>query len=99
MNWFDEWCRLKDGLQYRAWKDDFFKKVDFPNGFVSAYLGKCPEGITVEEWKTLQAWLKPNQVSNAPDRNEALTLQLTIFDWMERSRVVQELEGVSGPVH
>ena len=97
--WFAEWWRLYEAVQYRAWADDTFARVDFPNGIMSGYLGQCPNGITAVDWDTLQIWLRPTRVSEAPNPNEALTLQLIIFDWMERSRVVQELEGVSGPVH
>jgi len=99
VEWYMEWARLKDQLSYHAGNEPLLTKIAFPNGCVEAYLGRCPTGISATEWEQLALWLNPGRVADAPDRSEASTLQLLIFEWMERSRVVQELEGVSGPVH
>jgi EndoU nuclease-like protein len=97
--WFMARGRLWEQRHQQEFDDPIFLKVPFPDGFVTGYLGKCPPGISESEWPKLALWLNPKHVEIAPHKQQVLTLHLTIFEWLERSRVVQELEGASGPVH
>jgi hypothetical protein len=100
IEWFDEWFRLKEQIQhYIAPNEPAVRKVQFPNGVVACYLGQCPLELSASEWQKVRKWLQPDQLANAPDQWDASVVQLMIFDWLERSRVVRELEGASGPVH
>jgi hypothetical protein len=89
---------LKEWLEIRAGDEPLFYRLSLPHGFVEAYLGKIPDGISTGEWERLKRWLCPAFLAEAPEFTHAASLQLTIFEWLERSRVVQELEGVEGPV-
>jgi hypothetical protein len=93
---YEEWFMAR-GRLWDAAEADILLKVPFPSGFVTGYLGKCPPGICVSEWPEVALWLNPKHAEDAPP--QALTFQLLIFEWLQRSRVVQELEGVTGPVH
>jgi hypothetical protein len=99
VEWFMEWKRLEEHVRHCAKIEPLLKRVSLPSGFVQGYLGKCPTGISEPEWKTIELWLNPKHADKAPDKYHASTLQFLIFDWLEKSRVVQEIEGVSGPVH
>ena len=91
--------RLFDERRQHASDEPIFLKVTVPNGFVTGYLGKCPPGISEDEWLRLALWLDPKGVEHAPKKQQILTFHLMIFEWLERSRVVQELKGVTGPGH
>jgi hypothetical protein len=96
--WFDKHTSLKDWVNERAKEEPLLSKVSVPDGVVQSYLGKMPAGLSASEWERVRRWLNPRFLSEARVLLFVAPLQLTIFEWMERSRVVQELEGVEGPV-
>jgi hypothetical protein len=96
--WFSQWGTLKDLVRDCARKEPLFRKLSFPASLRQAYLGKIPAGISAAEWDKLEPWLSPKRLSEATQRFDASALQLMIFEWLERSRIVQEFEGVEGPV-
>lgn len=98
LEWLMAQDRLKEQIDDSAVREPLLRKVSFPLGFVSGYLGKAAEGVSEAEWQTLQPWLDPKEVKNATKRQEALTLQLLIFEWLAASRATRELEGLRGPM-
>jgi hypothetical protein len=99
VEWFMEWKRLEEHVRHCVKSEPLLKRVSLPNGFVEGYLGKCPAGLSESEWKTIELWLNPKYADRTPDKYFASMLQILTFDWLEKSRVIQEIEGVSGPVH
>ena len=94
--WHLDECRVQEGLVHGSFSNDFDfpTKIHLPTEFLAGYFGKCPSGITAKDWERLEPWLNPSRVADAAWPLEGLTLQFTIFDYIYRSRVVQELEGV-----
>ena len=75
--------RLFDERRQHASDEPIFLKVTVPNGFVTGYLGKCPPGISEDEWSRLALWLDPKGVEHAPKKQQILTFHLMIFEWLD----------------
>jgi len=100
VEWFDERIRLKEQWQHNIVREEpAVGRLQFPSGLVACYLGQCPPGLSAPDWQKVRMWLQPDYLANAPSQWDSAVIQMLVFDWLERSRVVREMEGASGPVH
>jgi len=63
---------------------------------VDLYLGRNPSGLTESEIAELKPWLNPAHLSeNHPNVRVARSYQSVIFDYIQRTRILRELENAT----